>query len=105
MAIPRRATPAPNLGPATIAILLAGWGAESPAPSPHGFEGGFLDLYDIDNSGFVRLWRQHEEYLRTVAAEWNWVPTVRGPDGVLRFYAEHLAAGFPEPGPRGNESF
>jgi hypothetical protein len=44
-----QAASTPDLGPATIAILLAGWSADPPedVPREHGFSEGFLELYDI----------------------------------------------------------
>jgi hypothetical protein len=91
----KRVQGVPDLKGDTIAVLLAGWGAEAPDPGPHGFCGGFLDLFDPD--GIERLWHQHEAWLREQAQAWGWAPTIVGPDGVRRFYAEHLAAGLGDP--------
>ena len=88
----RRNTGVPNLKADVVAILLGGWSADSPEPCPHGFGGGFLDLLERD--GPATLWRQHEAWLRERAKAWGWTPQVTGPDGRLRFWAEHLAAGF-----------
>lgn len=83
----------PDLKAETIAVLLAGWGApDAPEPSEPGFGGGFLTLLDPD--GPATLWRQHEAWLRERAKAWGWTPQVIGPDGVHRFWAEPLAAGF-----------
>jgi hypothetical protein len=98
MAVRRHPAQTPDLKPETIAVLLHGWGApEAPEPSPHGFGGGFLTLTEPHNLGFIRLWREHEPWLRGVALKWSWTPQVKGPDGRKRFYAEHLAAGYEEP--------
>ena len=92
----RRNTDAPNLKAETIAVLLAGWGApDPPEPSEPGFGGGFIDLLDAD--GPATLWHQHEAWLRARAEAWGWAPQEIGPDGVRRFWAEHLAGGFKEP--------
>ena len=82
---------APDLKPQTIAILLDGWAAEAPEPSPHGFGAGLLELFD--DASLVGLWRAHETFLRATARRWKWEPRFRGADGRLRYYAEHLAAG------------
>ena len=81
----------PDLAPRTIAVLLHGWTSEQPPEtSAHdGFEGGFIDLYDI--GGIARLWREHEHYLRDVARRWGWEPTYRAPDGRMLFEAEAVA--------------
>jgi hypothetical protein len=84
---------APDLRSDTIAILLAGWSAQEPNPTQHdGFGGGFFELAEAD--GAATLWRQHERYLRRVAAAWGWEPAVVCSDGVRRFYGEARAAGF-----------
>ena len=89
----RRNTNAPNLKPETCAVLFAGWSTpDAPEPSEPGFGGGFITLLEPD--GPATLWRQHEAWLRERAKAWGWAPTVKGPDGRLRFWAEHLAAGF-----------
>lgn len=82
---------APDLRPRAVAVLLHGWGAEPPADVPrdaHGFGGGFLDLY---TEGPGALWREHEAWLRGIARAWQWQPETAGPDGIRRFYGEHLA--------------
>lgn len=100
MATRRASVVAPDLSPNTVAVLLHGWGATAPVPSPHEFSHGFLDLYERDGPcgrevGMIRMWRAHETWLRDTASRWGWQPTVKGPDGMQRFYAEHQAAGFP----------
>jgi hypothetical protein len=84
----------PDLGAATAAILLGGWSVEGPPPGvprePHGFDHGFLELYDI--GGVARLWRANETALRARAAEWGWAPAFML-DGVPMYYGEFLAAG------------
>lgn len=92
-----RQTPAPDLKSRAVAILLRGWGATPPTdvlPDAHGFGGGMLLLFDVD--GPARLWREHGDWLRSIARSWGWEPSITGPDDVLRFYAEHCAAGFSE---------
>ena len=80
----RRRQAVPDLAPATIAILLAGWDAYPPGGDDAGdFAGGFLDLYDV--GGPARMWRLHERYLRRVAAEWGWLPPAGG-----QFYGESV---------------
>jgi hypothetical protein len=82
----------PDLKPETVAVLLAGWGAEPPASvpqGPRGFDGNFLTLYDA--GGIARLWREHETWLRAQAAEWNWSPAFTLDDRML-FYGEYVAA-------------
>ena len=92
----RREAPARNLCPCTIAILLRGWCADPPpvpcADDTHG-HGTFFDLYEPDDAGFVRLWRENPSYLRAVANQWGWEP-VDGPDGRRLFFAEAVAEGF-----------
>lgn len=87
----RRTQPAPILPPDTIAILLHGWTAHSPEPCEDD-GGAWLDL---DPPQLGRLWREHETLLRSTAREWGWLPRFAGPDDRTRFFAEHLAAGFP----------
>lgn len=89
MARIRRASSVPDLSPATVAILLGGWGAEAPEPSPHGFGGGMLELYDPNCAGFIRFWRDHEPWLRAQAAAWGWLPEYEV-DGQKLFYAEYV---------------
>ena len=92
----RRNTDVPNLKADTCAVLFGGWSApDPPVPCEHGFGGGFINLLDPD--GPATLWREHEAWLRARAQAWGWRPTVMGPDGRQRFWAEHLAAGFREP--------
>jgi hypothetical protein len=88
----RRYSAAPALKPETIAVLLAGWGVEAPEPGPHGFGGGVLELF-LPDVGPARLWRQHEAYLRSVAARWNWAPTIEAPNGRKLFWGEAVALG------------
>jgi hypothetical protein len=79
----------PDLQVETVAVLLGGWCAEPPVGvprGPHGFGGGFLELYDI--GGIAKMWREHEAWLREHARVWGWEPRLVGPDGVRRFYAE-----------------
>jgi hypothetical protein len=89
----RLRTPRPSpLSAETIAILLGGWSCHPPAGQPRceGFGGGFLALCEVD--GPATLWRQHEPYLRTVAAEWGWSPTFTIPGVGLAYYGEVEAA-------------
>lgn len=91
----RRDSENPDLKAETIAVLLAGWSASPPAdvePGPHGFCGGMLDLFEHD--GPETLWRQHEQFLRTVAASWQWEPDCECADGRRRFWAEARSDGF-----------
>lgn len=91
----RRDIETPNIKAETVAVLLAGWGAPiPPEPSEPGFGGEFITLYE--HGGAARLWRQHERWLRGKAEVWGWTPQIVGPDGHRRFWAEHVAAGFPE---------
>ena len=87
-----RAPATPALKSDTVAILLGGWAALPPDPCESGFTGGMLELFDPN--GPATLWRTHEVYLRAVARRWGWTPRHVGPDGVARFFGEHLAAGF-----------
>ena len=92
----KRQVEAPDLKPETVAVLLAGWSANPPpdvTAGPHGFGGGFLELYDV--GGIARLWREHEAWLREQAAAWQWEPTYTL-NGVPMFYAESVANGGPE---------
>jgi hypothetical protein len=91
----KRLRGAPDLKGSTVAVLLAGWGAVAPDPGPHGFGGGFVVL--CEPGGAERLWAAHEAWIREVAQAWGWTPTIVGPDGQRRFWAEHLACGFDEP--------
>lgn len=88
------ATAVPDLSSGTISILLAGWGAKPPKgmPRQHGFGGGFIRLAIEHEAGAAALWRQHEGYLRHVAREWGWQPTVELPNGGLGFFGEAAAA-------------
>ena len=86
---------APPLKPDVVAVLLAGWTARAPEVSPHGFGGGLLDLFDVfagRNSGIVRLWLTHEQFLRERARAWGWEPQYEI-DGVPAYFGEYLAAG------------
>jgi hypothetical protein len=67
----RHPATAPPLDAAEIAVLLQGWGA---AP-PTGERLHTFDLFDGGDSRLAGLWRDHEPYLRRVAAAWHWVPT------------------------------
>ena len=91
MAIRRPTAATPDLSPATVAVLLGGWCAEAPEPSPHGFSHGFLELYDPHGPGFIRFWRGHEPWLREQARKWGWEPRFRLADGSVVFYAEGVA--------------
>lgn len=84
-------TPDP-LGPATIAILLAGWSADPPedVPREHGFSEGFLELYDI--GGIGKLWRQHEPRLREQARLWGWQPRFTLDGGPMFWSVRHTRA-------------
>jgi hypothetical protein len=72
-----------------------GLGRGGPDPGPHGFGGGFIVL--CEPGGAERLWAAHEAWIQEVAQAWGWTPTIVGPDGQRRFWAEHLACGFDEP--------
>jgi len=69
------------------AVLLRGWSQEQPpvdcADDSHTT---FFDLFDPRD--MARLWREHEFYLRGVAQQWGWRPTVPVPDGRVLFYGE-----------------
>jgi hypothetical protein len=90
----RQSAGTPDLGPATAAILLAGWVDGHPPPGvpqePHGFDHEFLTLYDT--GGIAKLWRQYEPWLREQARAWGWVPTFTH-NGTRMFYGECVAHG------------
>ena len=78
--------------PATAAVLLSGWGAPPlGGAEQHGFAGGFLELFEGNNKGIARLWRQHERYLRHEAARFGIEPESETDDGRIVFFGE-LAA-------------
>lgn len=94
--------PRPNLSNDTIAVVLGGWTADPPAgvPRTHGFGSGMGPLYytrgpEGCGAGAAACWRQHEVYLRQVAAAWGWAPRHRAPDGTLAYYGEAIARGMP----------
>lgn len=86
----------PDLYASTIAVLLKGWGATAPEPSPENFGGGQLELLS-DRGAPAQMWKQHERFLRAIAQQWNWQPSIEAPDGRRLFWAEAVAAGLVRP--------
>lgn len=73
MATRRSVIAATPVTDSVAAILLHGWSADPPAGRAHGFGDGLIDLVlDLDPA---ECWREHEAYLRGVAARWKWEPT------------------------------
>ena len=89
----RRSTPAAPVSAATAGVLLSGWGAPPlGGAEQHGFAGGFIELYEPGDAGIVRLWRQHETYLRQEAARFGIKPEYETDDGQAVFFGELIAA-------------
>lgn len=97
MATRRPDLPQPDLSLDTIAVLLGGFGAHPPEPGPFtGFSGGFLDLYDPENAGIIRLWTAHRDWLIAQAAAWGWAPEwVLPSTGEALFYGAWVTRGGP----------
>ena len=90
----RRTDTIAHLSAETIAILLWGWGAMPPVDDGrHGFGGGFLQLYEANDAGIIRLWTTHREALLEVAQAWDWEPS-DDIDGTAVFFGELVASGF-----------
>ena len=77
-----------HLAPKTVAVLLDGWGAKPPVASAYGFSGAFLELFEANDAGIIRLWTRHREALLMQAEEWRWTPQY---DGV--FFGEWVTTG------------
>ena len=89
----RRTETIAHLSPDTIAVLLDGWSATAPVASPHGFGGGFLQLYEANDAGILRLWTTHREALLTQAEAWGWTPRWELEDGTVGFFGDYLQRG------------
>jgi hypothetical protein len=77
-------------------VLLHCWGHDDPprdlAAGTDDAEDQYLVLYE--RGGAARLWAQHEQFLRSKAAEWGWKPKPRFTlGGVAMFYGEYVTNG------------
>ena len=72
------------------AVLLSGFAAQAlDGSKPHGFSGGFLDLFT--DEGTAHLWQTHEAHLRALAKRHGIAPEWEGDNGAPLFYAEFIA--------------
>jgi hypothetical protein len=87
---PRRSS-APNPRSDVAAILLGGFGTPPlDGVKHHGFGGMFFQLYEDGDEGIARLWRDHEQYLRSEAMRYGIQPAWDTGDGTLLFYGEFV---------------
>lgn len=79
----------PPLGDSAAAIVLDGWGAHPPSGRCVD-EAGLFELFQQHEDGIGRLWREHERWLRDVAAAWHIAPGFVLADGRALFFGEFV---------------
>lgn len=82
---------AATLGARTVAVLLGGWSATPPHPVEGPPDDELFDLFQQNTAGIVRLWREHEAFLRGEARRLGIAPEWTA-NGRPAFFGEHCAA-------------